>query len=216
MDDEDEDEDEAGPSMTTEERQAAMDKLVPSLPPDEWGLQNQQTKKPSPSKHRLPTLTPEKYEGASDDSDSDNEMGGNVDGEEGEDTAQVEGDEQDDVDMDMEAEEFLSFTRDALGLSQEQYDDILRSRKERGGTSSVVIRCKHVCPRVLMGSSSNRQPLFRLLCLRNPNPDPPKTRPPQRDRRKPRHRRRIDQYASRYRLQALWDLRRLTVFRRRQ
>jgi hypothetical protein len=129
-DEEDSDED---PTMTADEKQQAMDKLVPTLPDSEWGEANvppAEVKTDTTEQVQLPEpkLEGEKYDGVSDD-ESEDGGGGQIEELEDEDP-QVEGEE---VDMDQEMNDFLNFTREALGLSQEQYDDILRSRSDRGG-----------------------------------------------------------------------------------
>lgn len=123
---------------TSAEKQAAQDKLIPSLPKEEWGSHTQKPQTAQDQKVEAtppisaPKLEEEHYDGASDDEDDDEEMNEDQSalrtGEEG---AQIMGDGE--VDMDQEMEEFLRFTREALGLTAEQYDDILKSRSQRGG-----------------------------------------------------------------------------------
>jgi hypothetical protein len=67
---------------------------------------------------------------------------GNDEVEEGEDAPMVVGTGSDgapdgdvDVDMGEEEEEFIKFTREALGIDEEMWDKIVSSRKERGGES---------------------------------------------------------------------------------
>lgn len=58
--------------------------------------------------------------------------GGKEDGDEDEDMA-AEGEEELDVDMEDEAEEFLKFSREALGINDEMWEGILGDRRARGG-----------------------------------------------------------------------------------
>ena len=59
---------------------------------------------------------------------------GAEDMEEGDDAPVVVGADADvDVDMGEEEEEFIKFTREALGIDEEMWDKIVSSRKERGG-----------------------------------------------------------------------------------
>lgn len=123
---------------TAAETKAAQDKLVPSLPTEEWGSHTQ--KKPAeastdepPPLLSEPKLQPDQYDGASDDEDDEDMLNEDESAlQMNEDGAQiVDGDEE--VDMDQEMEDFLKFTREALGLTAEQYEDILKSRSDRGG-----------------------------------------------------------------------------------
>ena len=123
---------------TAAETKAAQDKLVPSLPTEEWGSHTQKKPLPTPADDppplvSEPKLQPDHYDGASDDEDDEDMMNEDESAlQRDEDGAQiVDGDEE--VDMDQEMEEFLKFTREALGLTAEQYEDILKSRSDRGG-----------------------------------------------------------------------------------
>jgi hypothetical protein len=82
---------------------------------------------PSRTRHiRPPILEPEKYEGVeSDETDSEEEL------ENMEDMPQVVGEL--DIDMGEEEEEFLEFSRQALGISDAQWGDIIKNRQGRGG-----------------------------------------------------------------------------------
>ena len=132
---------------TIEERQDAMDKLVPTLPDAEWGSSTQKSV-PMPeagasrvaaadetataTADRKAAFEPEKYDGVSDESEDEDDLDPMAEGlEDGEDGAQVVGETE--VDMDNEMADFLKFTREALGLSEAQYNDILKSRSDRGG-----------------------------------------------------------------------------------
>lgn len=140
----------------------AMDKLVPNLDPGEYGKMpaayytnsqkvapttittdvveestpDNQPNIPSPRTSttskpiREPILPRDKYDGVdSDDESDDKEM--LEDDESEEDMPQVVGDIE--IDMGEEEEEFLEFSRQALGISDEQWNDILQDRKGRGG-----------------------------------------------------------------------------------
>ncbi|KAJ3576125.1 hypothetical protein NP233_g625 [Leucocoprinus birnbaumii] len=138
----------------------AMDNLVPSLGPDEYGKMpasfyaNSQKvtsatiatdvveetrpdanpkSQDRPSEFstkpiRAPILQRDKYEGVDSDDETDEEDG--EDDESEEDMPQVLGDVE--IDMEEEEEEFLEFSRQALGISDEQWNDILQERKNRG------------------------------------------------------------------------------------
>ena len=150
----DDDSDDAS-EMSPEDRKAAQDKLVAPLAPEEWGEQNRAEAKAreEPAKNDASAekqktaeeIAPsrfeaEHYEGASEDEEeADEDM---MDEHQSamrhdEDGAQIiDEDEEAEVDMDQEMEDFLKFTREALGLTQEQYADILKSRSDRGGEQS--------------------------------------------------------------------------------
>ena len=54
------------------------------------------------------------------------------------DEAADEGDAGMDVDMEKEMNDFLTFARETLGVGEDQWDGILKSREERGGKSSIT------------------------------------------------------------------------------
>ncbi|KAK0473266.1 SGT1 protein-domain-containing protein [Armillaria novae-zelandiae] len=138
-------------------RQADMDKLVPSLDPSEYGQMpasfhsNSQKVGPMGGKNdtekktdkneaayntehpgkplRPPILPRDRYDGVDSDDESDEEDA-EMDSEDEEDQPQVVGDVE--VDMGEEEEEFLEFSRQALGISDEQWGDIVKDRKDRG------------------------------------------------------------------------------------
>lgn len=147
--------------MDNAARQAAMDKLVPALDPSEYGKMpasfhsNSQRVAPAtvdtdvvgdeadasattstalpPQKPiRPPILLRDKYEGVDSDDETDEEED-LADGEDEQDDErpQVVGDIE--IDMGEEEEEFLEFSRQALGITDEQWGDILRDRQSRGG-----------------------------------------------------------------------------------
>jgi len=139
-----------------------MDKLVPSLEPSDYGkmpasfhsnsqrvaLSNVEvvseeptTKTPkqkfeakAPKQKEKPMRPPiiprDKYDGVdSDDETDEDEMV--EDDESEEDRPQVVGDIE--IDMGEEEEEFLEFSRQALGISDEQWSEIVKDRQDRGG-----------------------------------------------------------------------------------
>jgi len=93
---------------------------------------------------RDPILPRNKYDGVDSDNgvDSDDETDEeNLEDDESEgDMPQVVGDVE--IDMEEEAEEFLEFSRHTLGISEKHWGEILRDRKERGGTIPII-RTKH-------------------------------------------------------------------------
>ncbi|EMD41652.1 hypothetical protein CERSUDRAFT_90221 [Gelatoporia subvermispora B] len=141
-------------------RQEAMDKLVPALDPSEYGkmppsyYSNSQRTAPvtmdtevreeilpkdsdatttntEPRKRsiRPPILPRDKYEGVDSDDETDEEDEVE-DEEEEEERPQVVGDVE--IDMTEEQDEFIEFARQALGMSDEQWSDLLKERKGRG------------------------------------------------------------------------------------
>ncbi len=140
-------------------RQAAMDKLVPGLDPSEYGKMppsyhsNSQRVAPvtiesdlrdtsnadsadvSPSAHsrpiRPPILPRNVFDGVDSDDESD-EDDPVVDEDDEEEQPQVVGEVE--IDMGEEEDEFIEFARQALGVSDEQWKEILEERRERGGT----------------------------------------------------------------------------------
>jgi len=139
-------------------RQAAMDKLVPGLDPSEYGKMPasfhsnsqrvapttmetemredipsgspQSTAEPRKRSIRPPIIPRDKYDGVDSDDETDEEDGGDGDEEEEEDQPQVVGDVE--IDMEEEEDEFLEFARQALGMSDAQWGDIVKERKDRG------------------------------------------------------------------------------------
>lgn len=139
MDDDDpaSDSDDERPHIDESQKQKDMDSLVPSLGREEWGRKESAAQPTSAGAASQPLpekpesrFEPEKYEGASDDEDSPSEGDG--------DDAPIqelddETAEKQDINMGDEMHDFLRFTREALGLSESQYNDILKSRSDRGG-----------------------------------------------------------------------------------
>lgn len=136
-------------------RREAMDKLVPGIDPTEYGkmpaqyynnsqrttrptlatevrekFTDGQSKEDEPAARRSvrpPILPRDKYEGVDSDDETDDE----VDEEDEEDQPQLVGDIE--IDMEEEQEEFLEFARQALGMSDEQWNSLVSERKSRGG-----------------------------------------------------------------------------------
>jgi hypothetical protein len=117
---------------TEEERQAKLATLVPSLPAEDWGAKAEAKPEaipPGRPEDRLDGLEADKLDGVSDDEDDEDEDEDELEGE----GAALAGD----FDMAGEMDDFLKFTRDALGISEAQYGEILESRAERGGASGL-------------------------------------------------------------------------------
>lgn len=92
-------------------------------------------------------------------------------------------DKGEDVDMGGEEEEFLAFARDALGLTEEQYEGILESRRKKGGAYMTIwglicqadvrlLSVQPTCPQVRKRRSRRR--------LARHDPTPPSLQRPQR------------------------------------
>ncbi|KIP11448.1 hypothetical protein PHLGIDRAFT_63844 [Phlebiopsis gigantea 11061_1 CR5-6] len=143
------------PEMGPSERQAAMDKLVPGLEPSEYGkmpasfysnsqrvapvtveteIRDEASKESAsvstapPKPVRAPILPRDNYDGVDSDDESDEEE--DEDEEFDEDKPQVEGEIE--IDMEQEQDEFLEFARQALGITEDQWNDILNERKSQG------------------------------------------------------------------------------------
>lgn len=153
--------------LNPSERQAAMDKLVPGLQPSEYGqmpasfhansqrvaptmetgladeseiepkAETDPTASETPMKPiRQPILPRDKYDGVDSDDETDEEDAPEPDDESEEDQPQVVGEVE--VDMGEEEEEFVEFAKQALGISDEQWGDIVRERKSRGGQCALT------------------------------------------------------------------------------
>ncbi|PCH33386.1 SGT1-domain-containing protein [Wolfiporia cocos MD-104 SS10] len=162
-------------------RQAALDQLVPGLDPSEYGkmppsfysnsqrvapttLQNEMredvspegpsrsTEQPRKRFIRPPIIPRDEYDGVDSDDDTDEE-GGGADDDEEEDQPQVVGDVE--INMEEEEDEFLEFARQALGMSDAQWNDLIRERKGRGGFAarSILTHLAYVPTR---GTAENR------------------------------------------------------------
>lgn len=138
-------------------RKAAMDKLVPGLEASDYGKMpasfhsNSQKvapttiatdvvddvpevpqQEPQSRPIRQPILPRDQYDGVDSDDESDMEEEED-DPESEEERPQVVGDIE--VDMGEEEDEFLEFSRQALGITDEHWNQILSERKDRGGVS---------------------------------------------------------------------------------
>ena len=159
-----EDEGEDGDSGEEQvKRQMAMDALVAPLLPGEYGKMplgyrhaNSQTtavnvdeteeigNTAQPGKDerdarrmRKPIFEREKFDGVdSDDETSEEEVGGPLmeDEEDEEDRPQVVGEIE--IDMEQEQEDFLQFSREALGIDDEAWANIIADREKRGGEAT--------------------------------------------------------------------------------
>lgn len=87
---------------------------------------------------RAPILARDRYEGVDSDDDTEGEDSP-VDEEEEEEQPQLVGEIE--VDMAEEEEEFLEFSRQTLGISDDQWQQILQERRGRGGKSLWLTRC---------------------------------------------------------------------------
>lgn len=142
-------------------RQHALENLVPGIDPSEYGRmptsfydRSQRVAPPKPASDpteietvesakegstpaagsrpvRPPILARDSYEGV--DSDDDTEEDELVDEEEEEEKPQLVGEIE--VDMAEEEEEFLEFSRQTLGISDDQWQQILQERRDKGGKS---------------------------------------------------------------------------------
>lgn len=137
--------------MDDAERLAAMDKLVPALEPSEYGkmppsfsssqrvasttikTDKVETSTAHEKPIRPPILSRDKYEGVDSDDETDEE---DQDEESEEEMPQVVGEVE--IDMQEEEEEFLEFSRQALGISDDQWNEIIRDRRSRGGEQMKV------------------------------------------------------------------------------
>lgn len=88
-----------------------------------------------PRLSRAPLLPRDQYEGVDSDDDTDtDEFDGPVD----EDEEQPELVGEVEVDMAEEEEEFLEFSRQTLGITDEHWQQILQERRDRGGQPFVI------------------------------------------------------------------------------
>ncbi len=138
-------------------RQDTLEKLVPGIEPSEYGQMpssfydcsqrvapvapeygNAASEAATPATTHLPGAQPrfsrlplfprDQYEGADSDDDTD-EFDGPTDEEE----AQPELVSEVEIDMAEEEEEFLGFSGQALGISDEHWQQIVQERRDRGG-----------------------------------------------------------------------------------
>jgi hypothetical protein len=215
--------------MTAEERAARLEKLVAPLHIEEWGQKEKkdvdrgdeenndsygknagEAKAELPSLARPSRLTENKYDGASSDDSSDEDMdmpedermqrsegglaaraNGIAVDEDDPSVVERDGDEEEQAEMDMQEEmdEFLKFATETLGLTEEQYGKILGERKERGGES---YRSVHTSPSqdkdlievwAQLSCLDRQSPRRRTLCRQSPL-----KLLPSKQRNEPRHR----------------------------
>ena len=140
------------------DRQAALEALVPGISSSEYGKMPSSFHRNSqrvsrntaereepqpfdgaagpslPRKLRQPLLPRDAFEGVDSDDETDDEV---LDSEEEEEKPQVVGEIE--IDMEEEQDEFLEFARHALGMTDEQWRDIVKERKDRGGMCLYII-----------------------------------------------------------------------------
>ena len=92
---------------------------------------------------RAPILTRDSYEGVDSDDDTEGEASP-VDEEEEEEKPQLVGEIE--VDMAEEEEEFVEFSRQTLGISEDQWQQILQERRAKGGKSLWLTYCFSFTP----------------------------------------------------------------------
>lgn len=123
---------------------------------------------------RPPILLRDKYEGVDSDdesSSSDPLAGGDEeDVESEEDRPQVVGDVE--VDMDEEEAEFLEFSRQALGISDQQWGDIIKDRKGRGAFVPTSITTENITSTSTISSNNKSDSSARPTQGRQPVPGP--------------------------------------------
>ncbi|KAF5377517.1 hypothetical protein D9615_005134 [Tricholomella constricta] len=86
---------------------------------------------------RQPIIPRDKYDGVDSDDETDEEEDVEAD-ESDEERPQVVGDIE--IDMGEEEEEFLAFSRQALGISDDQWNEIVQDRQKRGGGSPAAAK----------------------------------------------------------------------------
>jgi len=120
-------------------QRVAPPKLASDVPGVESVESAKETSIPSTGSRPLrePILTRDSYDGV--DSDDDTEEEGLADEEEEEEQPQLVGEIE--VDMAEEEEEFLEFSRQTLGISDDQWQQILQERRDRGGKSLRLPCC---------------------------------------------------------------------------
>jgi len=159
--------DESNPEAETDDEDAARNRLVPGLEPGEYGKMpplfyaNSQKvvpnpepeeeesirpvadedKEPPPTRRpiRPPILPRDKFDGVDSDDETDEDELAVWNEDSDEDHPEIFGDVE--LDMDEEEEEFLAFSRRALGISNDQWNDIISERKNRGGAEDW--HCAH-------------------------------------------------------------------------
>lgn len=183
----------------TVQNQAAMDTLVPGIEPSEYGKMppsfhrhsqrvardpDAEARSPMSSisdsmlPSRPPLLARDKYEGVDSDDEtdeSDSEEGGSDD-----ERPQLVGDVE--IDMGEEQDEFLEFARHALGVTDEQWEEILNERIRRGGmrlTLPLVFRLLMLLrtafvPEIPSDGSKSQNKEFSAFTATSPPVRPPR------------------------------------------
>lgn len=151
--------DDSNPEVGTDDDDVAKSKLVPGLEPGEYGKMpplfyaGSQKVAPHPEPEeeppsesvvgkeneplpirrpiRPPILPRDKFDGVDSDDETDEDELVVEDEDSDEDHPELVGEIE--PDMEEEEEEFLNFSRKALGISNEQWNDIINERKNRGG-----------------------------------------------------------------------------------
>jgi len=151
------------PEAEDAQRKAAMEKLVPAIDPSEYGKMppsfhsnsqrvarttvetdvTEESERPEAGGQRIsvpmmrpirpPIIPRDEYEGVDSDDESEEEI---QDDESEDDKPQVVGEIE--IDMEEEQEEFLEFARQALGVSDTQWDEIVKDRQSRGAFVPVM------------------------------------------------------------------------------
>lgn len=94
---------------------------------------------------RKPVFQQDKFDGIdSDDETSEEEIGGPLmeDDEDEDDRPQIVGEIE--IDMEQEQEDFLRFSREALGIDDEAWANIIADREKRGGESVSNVKGVHL------------------------------------------------------------------------
>ena len=151
--------DEPNPEVEMDDDDTAKSQLVPGLAPGEYGKMpplfyaNSQKVGPDPEQEddqstgadkdnepppiirpiRPPILPRDKFDGVDSDDETDEDEFVVGDEDSDEDHPELVGEVE--PDMNDEEEEFLEFSRRTLGISNEQWNDIINERRNRGGTS---------------------------------------------------------------------------------
>ncbi|KAH9922003.1 SGT1 protein-domain-containing protein [Epithele typhae] len=175
----------AARTLTDEQRaarQAAMDKLVPALDPSEYGAMpasfhsNSQRVAPVTLKTevhdaldtnaspitqnrpvRPPILPRDHFDGVDSDDETDEEVPADEEEDE-EGRPQIVGEIE--IDMTEETDEFIEFARQALGVSDDQWDSILKERDERGGQErNIPKELRSAAPHTEVPQSDAANPL---------------------------------------------------------
>ena len=192
--------DESNLEAEIDDDDAAKSQLVPGLEPGEYGRmpplfyassqkvapnpesEEEQPTRPAADKDkepppvgrpiRPPILLRDKFDGVDSDDETDEDERVIWNEESDEDHPELVGEVE--PDMDEEEEEFLEFSRRALGISNEQWNDIINERKNRGGTGAKILRSVSVLTIVSAFVPSTAAPLESKLQAK-PASDPPQT-----------------------------------------